>query len=69
MKENKRAIRLEKNVKFSISNWIKHIRTKYFFETDRVEQGDLEIEHCPKVMMWANILTKPLQVRAFMDFR
>ena len=32
-------------------------------------QGDLEIEHFPAERMWADILTKPPQGRAFREFR
>ena len=37
--------------------------------TDRVAQGDLKIEQCPTEMMWADILTKPIQGISFREFR
>jgi hypothetical protein len=43
--DNKSAILLEKNGKFSSSKRTKHIETRYFFVTDKVTQRDLEIEH------------------------
>ena len=36
---------------------------------DRVEQDDLEIEHFHVERIRAEILTKPLQVRSFKEFR
>ena len=69
MYDNKSAIFLEKNGKLSSSKRTKHIKTGYFFVTHRVEQGDLEIIHHPAERMWANILTKPPQFRAFREFR
>ena len=41
----------------------------YFFVAYIVAKGDLEIEHCPVGSIWANILTKNLQCRAFREFR
>ena len=42
---------------------------RYFFVTDTVAQSDLEVEKCPVERMWAYILTNPLQVRAFSEFK
>jgi hypothetical protein len=66
--DSKSAILLEKNGKFSSSKRTKRIKTRYFFVTDKVAQGDLEIEHQGAEEMWADILTKPLQGKAFREF-
>ena len=34
-----------------------------------MSQVDLEIEYCPKVRMWADILTNTFQGRSFRQFR
>jgi hypothetical protein len=67
--DKKSAILLEKNGKFSSSKRTKHIKTRYFFVTDKVAQGGLGIEHRGTEEMWANVLTKPLQGKAFREFR
>ena len=47
----------------------RHINIRYFFVKDRVEAGEIEIKYCPTEHMLADILTKPLQGRAFQDTR
>ena len=63
--DNKSAILLEVNGKMSSSKRTKHIRIKYFFVTDRVEQGDVKIEHKPTGEMWIDMNTKPKQGTPF----
>ena len=41
----------------------------YFFITDQVEKGNVDIEHCPTDGMVADFMTKPLQGSKFRDFR
>ncbi|KAL7474209.1 hypothetical protein ACHAW6_000197 [Cyclotella cf. meneghiniana] len=45
----------------SSSKQTKHIKSKYFFVTDKVEQGDIVIEHVPKDEMWCNMSTEPME--------
>ena len=45
--DNKSAILLEANGKMSSSKRTKHIKAKYFFITDKIEQGEVKIEHLP----------------------
>eukprot|EP00804_Cyclotella_cryptica_P004984 CCRYP_014103-RA/>CCRYP_014103-RA protein AED:0.42 eAED:0.47 QI:0/0/0/1/0/0/2/0/132 len=40
------------------------IKSRYFFVKDRIEHGDLEIQHMPTDKMWSNILVKPKQGKA-----
>ena len=63
--DNKSAILLEKNGKFSSSKRTKHIKTHYFLIKDKIEQGDLEVEHCPTDKMWSDGHTKPKQGAPF----
>jgi hypothetical protein len=37
----------------------KHIKTKFFFIKDRVDDGEIKVIDCPTEEMWADILTKP----------
>ena len=57
--DNKSAILLETNGKMSSSSRTKHIKSKFFFITDKVEQGEAEIEYKPTGQMWIDINTKP----------
>jgi hypothetical protein len=63
--DNKSAILLESNGKFSSGKRTKHIKAKYFFVTDKVADGDLVIKHTPTETMWADMNTKPKQGRPF----
>jgi hypothetical protein len=45
--DNKSAILLEKNGKASSSKHTKHVNTRYFFITDRVDKGDVSLAWCP----------------------
>ena len=69
MEDNKSAILLENNGKFSSSKRNKHINTRYLFVMYRLAQVHLEIEHCHSERIWDNIMSKPLQERAFKEFR
>ena len=63
--DNKSAILLESNGKWSSGKRTKHIKAKYFFVTDKVADGDVIIKHTPTETMWADMNTKPKQGRAF----
>ena len=67
--DNKSAILLEENGKASSSKRTKHINVRYFFITDRVQQGDVSIEWCPTGDMTGDYMTKPLQGALFRKFR
>jgi hypothetical protein len=56
---------LEVNGSFSSSKCTKHIKCRYFFIQDKINNGDLEVVYCPTKIMWANILTKPKQGGTF----
>jgi hypothetical protein len=43
----------------------KHIKAKFFFIKDRVDDGEIKVVDCPTEEMWADIMTKPLQGTAF----
>ena len=54
-----------KNGQFSSGKKTKHIKAKFFFIKDRIDAGEVKVTHCPTGEMWADVLTKPLQGRAF----
>ena len=60
---------LIKNGKMSSGKKTKHIKAKFFFIKDRVDDGEIKVIDCPKEEMWADIMTKPLQGMAFRTMR
>ena len=67
--DNKSCMLLETNGKFLSSKRTKHINNKYFLITDKIAQGDLQLEYCPTDKMWADRHTKPKQGVAFREDR
>jgi len=60
---------LMKNGKFSSGKKTKHIKAKFFFIKDKVDDGEMRIHDCPTGEIWADVLTKPLQGLAFKQMR
>ena len=54
-----------KNGRFSSGKKTKHIKAKFFFIKDKVDDGEMQVIDCPSENMWADVLTKPLQGMAF----
>ena len=67
--DNMSAILLETNGRASSSKRTKHIKVKYCFVKDKVDQGELTIKHCQTEQMWTDINTKPKQEAVFRAFR
>ena len=67
--DNMSAILLEINGKASSSKRTKHIKVKYFYVKDKIEQGEITVVHCPTEQMWTDINTKPKQGAVFREFR
>ena len=63
--DNKSAILLEKNGRMSSSKRTKHIKSKIFFVTDRIADGEVVVEYCPTDQMWCDANTKPKQGTPF----
>ena len=60
---------LIKNGKLSSGKRTKHIKAKFFFIKDRVDDGEIRVVDCPTEEKWADIMTKPLQGTAFRVMR
>jgi hypothetical protein len=60
---------LIKNGKMLSGKKTKHIKAKFFFIKDRVDDGEIRVIDCPTEKMWADIMTKPLQGTAFRVMR
>ncbi len=60
---------LMKNGRFSSGKKTKHIKAKFFYIKDRVDNGEMKIIYWPIKWMCADILTKSLQGKAFQVIR
>jgi len=58
------SLSLEKNGRVSSSKWTKHTKAKYFLIKDYYDSGEIDLRYCPTDVMWADVLTKPLQNRS-----
>jgi hypothetical protein len=47
----------------------RHIDIRYFWISEKVAEGVIKVERCPTEIMWANLLTKPLQGAQFVAER
>ena len=56
---------LEKNGRESSSKRTRHINIRYFFVTDRISAGELNLSYCPTLNMIGDYFTKPLQGSLF----
>ena len=67
--DNESAIKLERNGPKSIGKRSRHINIRYFFITDQIEKGNVEVRYCPTDDMEGDYMTKPLQGAKFHKFR
>ena len=67
--DNQSAMLLEKNGRGSSSKRTRHINIRYFFVTDKVNNGEIKIEYCPTKQMVGDFFTKPLQGALFRNQR
>ena len=67
--DNESAIKLEKNGMKSCGDKSRHIKIRYFFIKDILENEKIELRHCRTERMIADFLTKPLQGTHFTRMR
>lgn len=67
--DNKSAILLKENGKKSSSKHTCTLNIHYFFLTDQVEKGNLQIEYMPTDEMIGDYMSKPLQGQKFRKFQ
>ena len=53
----------------SVHNRTKHINIKYVYIKEKIDDGEIVIQHLPTTEMIADILTKPLQGNLFVRLR
>lgn len=63
--DNQSAIFLTKNENYNART--KHIDIRYHFIRSTIQDGQIELQHCPTTEMVADIFTKPLPASKFMD--
>ena len=69
LQDNTSAIKLEKNGHKSMGQRSRHIEIRYFFITDQIKRGNVQVEYCPTDKMEGDFMTKPLQGSKFKGFR
>ena len=67
--DNKSTILLENNGRKSAGKRSRALNIRYFFISDQVERGNVQVEYCPSETMVGDLLTKPLQGTKFLEFR
>ena len=67
--DNKSAMLLEKNGRASAGKRSRHLDIRYFFITDKINQGDIKVKFCPTDAMVADFMTKPLHGKKFIKFK
>ena len=60
MQDNMSTIKLAEKGR-STSDRTRHIKIRYYFVNQFIENGEMKIRYCPTDDMVADILTKPLQ--------
>ena len=68
-KDNESEIRMLINGKDSCTSNSKHVAIKFFWSTDRIKNGNIDVRHCNTKKMVADYMSKPLQGQVFKDFR
>ena len=58
--DNESTIKMEKNGLRSCGKKSRHIKIRYFFIKDILENDDLDLKHCRTEVVLAIFLTKPL---------
>jgi hypothetical protein len=65
--DNMSALSLEKNGRILSSKRTKHTKAIFFLIKDCYKAGEIDMQYCPTDIMWAYVLTKPLQGQKFRD--
>ena len=60
---------LEENGRLSAGKRSRHLNIRYFFVTDMIKKGMIDIKYCPTDDMIADFFTKPTQGGSFKKFR
>ena len=69
LQDNKSTKLLLENGRASSSKRTRHLNIRYYFLSDKVAKGELEVKYCSTDDMIADYLTKQLQGDKFYKFR
>ena len=69
LQDNTSTIQLAKNGKRSSSKRTRHVEIRYFYVSEEVEKGNIQILYCPTKDQWSDFWTKPLQGILFQTHR
>ena len=58
--DNQSTIKMIKNGKESSTKRTRHIEIRYFYITDKIQNGELRVKYCPTDDMIADFMSKPL---------
>ena len=67
--DNKSTILLKNNGKKSSSKRTRALNIHYFFLTDQIRKGNIQVEYCLTALIIADYFTKPLQGKLFAKFK
>ena len=67
--DNLSTMRLATNGPLSSSSRTKHIKARYYFIKDKIDEGEVEMQYCPTEKMWSDVLNKPKQGSPFCEDR
>ena len=60
---------MEINGRNSCTGNARHIKVRYFFVKDRVDNGEVKIEYCPTLMMVSDYFTNALMGERIREYR
>ena len=60
---------MENNGKMSSSKRTRALNICYFFLTDQIAKGNIQVEYCPTKLMIADFLQNPYKVNYFKNFK
>ena len=60
---------LEKNGRASAGKRSRHLNIRYFYVTDHINKGKIDVKFCPTDAMTADYMTKPLHGKKFLKFK
>ena len=69
LQDNMRTMLMENNSKKSSTKCTNHIRVRYFFLNDIIENGELYLKYCMTGEIYKDFFTKPLQVERLLRLR
>jgi hypothetical protein len=67
--DNRSTMLLMKNGKLSSGKRTKHLDVRYFYVKDLLDRGIIKLSHCLSEKMIADVFTKPIQGRRFVQMR